>query len=221
MIDDVLHNDDARMDEYLARAVQRGSHLRRRRYLTRATVAVIAVCSVVIPLGVLGTNTPTTEQSANSSAFQLVSWSRVAYPGLNFSNARYPARMGCGPGFPSIFPVHVQQVAYILPARTKVTVALVLVKCESGTPTPSSLYAFEPGRNPSTPRLLQVLLAPPNPKANVLLYAEHLRVSGNTVELPVREVTGSAPICCPNVSTTLHWRIEGDHFVSENKSIDH
>jgi hypothetical protein len=217
MIDNSLHSDDARMDEYLERAVRRGTQIRRRRRsLTQATAIIVAACAVIIPLGVLGNTTPTSQPGVDASAFRLVSWSRVAYPGLNFSDARYPQEMGCGSGYPSIFPAHVQQVTYIRPPGTKRTLALVLVKCESGTPTPSSLYAFAPGSSRTTPHLLQVLLAPPTPNPDVLWYAQHFEVVGNLVSLPARGVTGNAAICCPNISTTLRWRIEGDRFVSEN-----
>jgi hypothetical protein len=215
MIESSLHSDDAGMDENLRRAVQRGAQIRRRRYLAQATVAVVAVCAVIIPLGVLTSTTSPPQQAINPSAFQLVSWSHVVYPGLNVADAQYPAQMGCGPGFPGMFPVHVQQVTYIHPRGTQSTEALVLVKCKSATPTPSSLYAFAPG-TPTTPRLLQVVLAPPNPKSDVLWYAEHFRVDASTVSLVAREVTGSAAVCCPANSTTLRWKIEGDRFVSEN-----
>ena len=219
MIDNSLHNDDARMDEFLQRAVRRGTQLRRRRYLTQATVAVVAVCAVIIPLSVLTNTTPAPRQAINSSTFRLVAWSHVAYPGLNVSDARYPAQMGCGPGFPALFPVHVQQVTYIHPQGTPNTLALVLVKCESATPTPSSLYAFAPGRSATTPRLVQVVLAPPAPKADVLWYAEHFTVVGDVVSLPVRAVSGSGPICCPNRSTTLRWKFEHGRFVSQNHGV--
>jgi hypothetical protein len=214
MIDNSLHDEDAGMDEYLQRAIQRGTQIRRRRLLAQATAAIVAVCAVVIPLSVVTNNSPT-PQAVNSSAFQLVSWSHVAYPGLNVSDARYPAQMGCGPGFPASFPVHVQQVTYVHPRGTRRTEALVLVKCESATPTPSSLYAFAPGTS-TTPRLLQVVLAPPDPRTDVLWYADQFRVVGNMVSMAAREVKGSAAVCCPSGSTTLRWKIEGDRFVNEN-----
>jgi hypothetical protein len=141
----------------------------------------------------------------------------VAYPGLNVSDARYPAQMGCGSGFPASFPVHVQQVTYIHPVGTRRTEALVLVKCESATPTPSSLYAFAPGTS-TTPRLLQVLLAPPNPRTDVLWYADQFRVAGNMITMTAREVKGSAAVCCPHRSTTLRWKIDGDHFEDESRT---
>jgi hypothetical protein len=114
-----------------------------------------------------------------------------------------------------MFPVHVQQVTYIHPPGAQTTEALVLVRCESATPTPSSLYAFAPG-GATKPRLLQVLLAPPNPKSDVLWYADHFRVDGSTINLVARAAKGSSAVCCPNSHTTLRWRIEGDRFVNEN-----
>jgi hypothetical protein len=216
MIDNSLHHEDAGMDEYLQRAVRRGTQLRRRRYVAQATAAVVAVCAVIIPLGVLTNTTSPSQQIVDSSSFARVSWSHVAYPGLNFTDAQYPTQMGCGPGFPAIFPVQVEQVTYIHTEGTPNTLALVLVKCESATPTPSSLYAFAPGGNATKPRLVQVPLAPPSPRSDVLWYAEHFKVAGNVVSLPARAVTGTVTGCCPNYSTTLRWKIERGRFVSEH-----
>jgi hypothetical protein len=217
MTNDTMPDEaDARMEEYLERAMARGTQIRRRRHLLQVSVALVAVCLLVVPLAVLGRSTPRPSQAISSAPYRLVSWSHVKYPGLNVADAQYPIQMGCGPGFPGLFPLSVQQVTYVRPPGAGETLALVLVKCQSGTPTPSSFYAFAPGRSAAHPRLLQVLLAPPNPRVDVLWYASHFQVHGTTVTLKARGVTPSGTICCPNVSSTMQWAIEGHRLVREN-----
>jgi hypothetical protein len=220
MTSDTLHdNAEPRMNEYLERAMTRGVEIRRRRRLLQATLAVIAVCLVIVPSGILTKSAPRTGVTVGAGAYQEVSWQHVTYPGLNVANATYPVEMGCGPGFPGMFPVGVQQVTYIRPPGGSETLAVVLVHCASATPTPSALYAFAPGRSATHPRLLQVLLAPPNPKVDVLWYASHIHWNGHTVSLAARGVTTSGSNCCPQVSTTMRWNVAGHDFVKQSEPV--
>jgi hypothetical protein len=213
MTSDTLHdNADPRMNEYLERAMARGAEIRRRRRLLQATLAVVAICLVIVPLGLLDRGAPRTGEAVGSAAYQDVSWQRVTYPGLNLANAAYPVEMGCGPNFPGMFPIDVQQVTYLRPPGESATLAVVLVHCASATPTPSGLYAFAPGRSAAHPRLLQVLLAPPNPKIDVLWYANHFHVNGSTVSLVARAVTSLGSV---QTSTTMRWTFEGHRFVKK------
>ena len=105
----------------------------------------------------------------------------VDYPGLNFSKVTFPGNIGCNPGSAYGFTVDVQQVSYIQAAQGT-QIALVLVKCDAGTPTPSSLYAFTVSRGRAA-QLLQAL-APPEPLAQVVWYAAGFSISEDAVALP-------------------------------------
>jgi len=209
---------EAHMAELLERTVRRGTQLRRHKMTLRVSLAALVICAVAVPLSQSlshqeGSRSSAAIEVTSGAAFQNVVWKHVDYPGLNFSKVTFPGNIGCNPGSAYGFTVDVQQVSYIQSAQDT-PIALVLVKCEAGTPTPSSLYAFtvEPGSN--EPHVLQTLLAPPEPQAPVFWYASGFSISKDAVVLPSRGVTGAAPICCPNVSEDMRWvLVNGRRFV--------
>ena len=205
------------MAELLERTIQRGTRLRRRTMALRVSLAALVICAVAVPLGLSFSQQQGPPSSASiavtsGTAFQDVVWKHVDYPGLNFSKLTFPGNIGCNPGSAYGFTVDVQQVSYVQSAQGT-QIALVLVKCDAGTPTPSSLYAFTVKPGSSKPQLLQTLLAPPEPLARVFWYATGFSISGDAVVLPSRGVTGAAAICCPNVSEDMRWVLRGEHFV--------
>ncbi len=205
------------MAELLERTVRRGTHLRRRTTALRVSLAALVICAVAVPLSLSlsrqqAPTLSTAIEVTSGTAFQDVVWRHVDYPGLNFSKVTFPGNIGCNPGSAYGFTVDVQQVSYIQSAQGT-PVALVLVKCDAGTPTPSSLYAFTVKPGSSEPQLLQTLLAPPAPLAQVFWYATGFSMSEDAVVLPSRGVTGAAAICCPNVSEDMRWVLQGGRFV--------
>ena len=193
----------------------RETQIRRRRTLLQLTMAVIAVGVIAIPLSACSGRRPLLVVRPSTRPVSI--WCRGATWGtrvLNITNAQYPVALGCGSGFPSGFPVAVQQVTYVRPPGATETLALVLVHCASGTPTPSSFYAFAPGKrrrpNRASSRCCWRL---PFPGPTFLWYAGHFRVSGATVTMAARGVGANSAICCPNVSTTMRWTFEGHRFV--------
>ncbi len=205
------------MAELLERTVRRGTRLRRRTMAVRVSLAALVICAVAVPLGLSLSHQQGPPSSAaiavtSGTAFQDVVWEHVDYPGLNFSKVTFPGNIGCNPGSAYGFTVDVQQVSYIQAAQGT-QIALVLVKCDAGTPTPSSLYAFTVKPGSSKPQLLQTLLAPPEPLAQVVWYAAGFSISEDAVVLPSRGVTGAAAICCPNVSEDMRWVLRGGRFV--------
>jgi len=217
---------DERMAELLTRTVQRGTRIRHRRMVIRASIAALAVCvlalAVVLPLNYLGgggASIQTAISKVSVGPFEDVVWKQVDYPGLNFSRVHFPGNIGCNPGNQYGFTVDVQQVSYIRSANGGTRIALVLVKCDSGTPTPSSLYAFTAEAGSTQPHLLQTLLAPPGPNRTVEWFASGFSVSKDAVILPARGVTGKAGLCCPNVTETMRWTLNGDHFSQHAESI--
>jgi hypothetical protein len=206
--------------ELCRRAIGMGSRLRRRRFVSRGFLAVALLVAIALPTGlILSADHPGGVTTANISLekasvgpFENVSWRRVTYPGLNFADTRYPGNIGCNPGSEYGFRVQVEQVTYVRPASSRGTIALVLVHCNAGTPTPSSLYAFKATARTAQPQLVQTLLAAPRPGASVLWYATHFGVSKDSVSMPVTGVTGKAGICCPNVSLTMRWSYARSHF---------
>jgi hypothetical protein len=201
----------AELERLLARSKARGRQIRTRRRSLALACAVVLLGAVVTPLALLGRPSPSNEQGRPAAAFSLVAWHAVAYPGLDLSTAAYPAQTGCTAGSPDGFHIEVQQVSYM--TLDNAPMAIVLVRCDAGTPAPSSLYAFAPVPGSTTPRLAQVLLAPPDPRTDTLWFAHGFSISGTRVELPAKGVTGSAAVCCPNVSTTMVWQWDGPHFV--------
>ena len=205
------------MAELLERSVRRGTQLRRRTTVLRVSLAALVICAVAVPLSLSLSHQQSPPSSAaievtSGTAFQDVVWKHVDYPGLNFSKVTFPGHIGCNPGSAYGFTVDVQQVSYIQSAQST-QIALVLVKCDAGTPTPSSLYAFTVKPGSSKPQLLQTLLAPPAPLARVFWYATGFSISEDAVVLPSRGVTGAAAICCPNVSEDMRWVLRGGRFV--------
>lgn len=205
------------MAELLERTVKRGIRLRRRTMTVRVSLAALVICAVAVPLGLSlsqqqGPPSSAAIEVTSGTAFQDVVWKHVDYPGLNFSKVTFPGNIGCNPGSAYGFTVDVQQVSYIQSAQGT-QIALVLVKCDAGTPTPSSLYAFTVKPGSSKPQLLQTLLAPPEPLAQVFWYATGFSISEDAVVLPSRGVTGAAAICCPNVSEDMRWVLRGGRFV--------
>jgi hypothetical protein len=204
------------MAELLERTARRGIVLRRRAVVTRAALAALVICAVALPLGfsLSHQQAPVSDNAVavtSDAAFRDVVWKDVHYPGLNFSKVTYPGNIGCNPGSAYGFTVEVQQVSY-LSSTQGTEIALALVRCGAGTPTPSSLYAFTANPGSSQPRFLQTLLAPPEPQAQVVWFATGFSISDNDVVLPVRGVTAPAGICCPNVSEEMGWVLQGEHF---------
>ena len=149
------------MAELLERTIQRGTRLRRRTMALRVSLAALVISAVAVPLGLSFSQQQGPPSSAaiavtSGTAFQDVVWKHVDYPGLNFSKVTFPGNIGCNPGSAYGFTVDVQQVSYIRSAQGT-QIALVLVKCDAGTPTPSSLYAFTVKPGSSKPQLLQTL----------------------------------------------------------------
>jgi hypothetical protein len=205
------------MAELLERTVRRGTQLRRRTMALRVSMAALVICAVVVPLSLSlshqhGPPSRAAIEVTSGTAFQDVVWKHVDYPGLNFSKVTFPGNIGCNPGSAYGFTVDVQQVSYIQSAEDT-PIAIALVKCDAGTPTPSSLYAFTVKPGSSEPQLLQTLLAPPEPLAQVFWYAAGFSIAGDAVVLPSRGVTGAAAICCPNVSEDMRWVLRGRRFV--------
>jgi len=191
----------------------------------RVSLAALVICAVAVPLGLSlphqqGPPSSTAIEVTSGTAFQDVVWKHVDYPGLNFSKVTFPGNIGCDPGSAYGFTVDVQQVSYIQSAQGT-PIALVLVKCDAGTPTPSSLYAFTVKPGSSEPQLLQTLLAPAEPLAQVLWYATGLSISEDAVVLPSRGVTGAAAICCPNLSEDMRWVLRGGRFVQVSEPEHH
>ena len=146
------------MTELLERTLRRGTQLRRRTMALRISVAVLVICAVAVPLSLsLSTQQAPPSRAAievtSGTAFQDVVWKHLDHPGLNFSKVTFPGNIGCNPGSAYGFTVDVQQVSYIQSAQGT-PIALVLVKCEAGTPTPSSLYAFTVKTGSWEPQLL-------------------------------------------------------------------
>ena len=205
------------MAELLGRTLRRGTQLHRRTMALRVSVAALVISAVAVPLSLSlscqqGPPSSAAIEVTSGTVFQDVVWKQVDYPGLNFSKVTFPGNIGCNPGSAYGFTVDVQQVSYIQSVQGT-PIALVLVKCEAGTPTPSSLYAFTVKPGSSEPQLLQTLLAPPEPLAQVFWYAAGFSMSRHAVVLPSRGVTGAAAICCPNVSEDMRWVLQGEHFV--------
>ena len=212
------------MAELLERTVRRGTVLRRRAVAMRAALAALVIGAVAVPLGLSLSHqqAPLSDNAVavtSGTAFQDVVWKDVHYPGLNFSKVTFPGNIGCNPGSAYGFTVEVQQVSYVRSARGT-PIALVLVRCGAGTPTPSSLYTFTANPGSRQPRLLQTLLEPPGPQANVVWFAAGFSIFDNDVVLPARGVTGPAAICCPNVSEEMRWALQGEHFVQVSEPED-
>jgi Protein of unknown function (DUF4232) len=217
---------DEEMADLLSRTVRRGTRLRRRRQALRASLAVVAIGVVALPLSrsldrrpppPAGTGTAITTVAAGP--FQNVAWQHVEYPGVNFSKVSYPGNLGCNPGSAYGFTPEVQQVTYIRPAAGGISIALVLVRCNNGSDGPSSLYAFTVHAGSTQPHLLQTLLAAPEPESNLIWYATSFSIAHDAVELPLRGVTGAAALCCPNVTETMRWTLVGDHFVGHREPV--
>lgn len=205
------------MDRLFERTVRRGTALRRRNRLTVLSALIVLMVAVAVPVlatGVNSSKSPTLAQVA-AGPYGDVAWRSVQYPGLNFATSAYPKTLGCSTtstatptGF--VFPVDVQQVSYLQPQNGP-RLAIVLVHCLSGSPTPSSLYAFD-GMTNGHPQLFAVLLAPPTSGSASLWYATGFSTSGDKIVMPAKGVTGSAPVCCPNVTALMHWTWNGSIF---------
>jgi hypothetical protein len=210
-----------RMAELLERTVQRGTLLRRRNLAIRASLVALIICAAAVPLSLSLSHqqapaSTTAIEKTSGAAFQDVAWKHVHYPGLNFSKVQFPGNIGCNPGSEYGFTVEVQRLSFIRSAQG-IPIALVLVRCDAGTPAPSSFYAFTVKPGSSNPRLLQTLLAPFEPTAPVEWFATTFSISKDAVILPARGVTGSAALCCPNVTEDMRWVLRGEHFVRVNE----
>jgi hypothetical protein len=208
------------MARVLGLTVLRGTQIRRRHLAVRASLVALVICVVAIPLSLSinrqpGQNSGTTLALRITSAgpFQDVVWKQVEYPGINFAKVSYPGNFGCNSASRFGFRPEVQQVTYVRPAHGTTRIALVLARCDNGSNAPSSLYAFTVKAVSTRPHLEQTLLAAPASGSATIWYATGFSISQGSVVLPLRGVTGSAALCCPNVMQTLHWKLVGEHFV--------
>src|ERR1700728_951192 len=210
-----------RLVELCDRAKQEGTRMRRHRQAGGGAALLVLIAAAVVGLVAFGqsgsTSTKSSLRSVTAGPYSDVAWRQVEYFGLNFANVAYPRSLECGSNSTPtstgyVFPVDVQQVAYVRPAGTSSRIALVLVRCMSGTPTPSALYAFDSPRGTTGPHLFQVLLAPPSAGTKTLWYASGFSSSNNEVTLTLKGVRGNAAICCPNVSATAIWTWNGTRF---------
>jgi hypothetical protein len=224
LIDDLSDQEMARL---LGRTVQRGSQIRRRRVTTWFTLAALAICLVAVPITLSMTrsqppDTGTTSailQTTSAGPFQDVVWKQYFNPRLNVAQVHFPGNIGCNPGSPYGFRVEVLQVSYLRIKTKSSPLALALVRCDNGTPAPSSLYAFSVKAGSAEPQLLQTLLAPPVRQAKTIWYATSFSISKDAVVLPARGVTGTAALCCPNVTETMRWTLSGAHFIRQSERI--
>jgi len=214
---------EGEMAELLGRTVRRGTLIRRRRLATRVSLFALVACIIAVPLSISlvhqpgqGTSSSVTIKTVSAGPFQDVDWKHVEYPGVNFAKVTYPGNFGCNPGSEYGFTPEVQQVSYIRSSAGGTRIALVLVRCDNGSNAPSSLYAFTVRAGSAEPHLLQTLLPAPT---SVIWYATGFSISKDAVLLPLRGVTGSAPLCCPNVTQTLRWMLVGDRFVRHHEPI--
>jgi len=210
-----------RLHDFYEQTVRRGTTLRRRRLALMTGVLALVVVVVVLPLAALttsgGSSQNTTLVVVGSGPYADVAWHSVKYPGVNFATAQYPHSLGCGINSAAtptgyVFPVQVLQVSYVQPHGAP-RLAIVLVRCQAGSPTPSALYAFDSVGANGTPHVFQVLLRPPSTAPYTFWNATSFSVAGSTI---VMQATGSdarAPICCPDIAAIMRWRWNGHRFV--------
>jgi hypothetical protein len=222
LFDDISDED---MTELFGRTVRRGTQIRRQRLVVRVSLIVLAVCIVAVPVSLLlsrqsdqNARGTTALRTTSAGPFQDVVWKHVEYPGVNFAKVSFPRSDDCQTGLRYGFTADVQQVTYIRP-RGGTPIALVLVKCNAGSDSPSSLYAFTVKDGSSHPHLLQTLLAAPTSGTATVWYATSFSVSKNAVVLSLLGVSNSdrEGLCCPNVSVAMRWTLAGRHFVSHHE----
>jgi hypothetical protein len=224
LFDDVSDQDMARVK---GRIIERGTQIRRRNLVIRTSLVALAVCAIAVPLSLASTQhqapgtTSSAIQTTSAGPFQDVVWKQYFNPKLNVTKVYFPGNIGCNPGSEYGFRVEVQQVSYIRTNGASSPIALALVRCDNGTPAPSSLYAFTFPRGATQPHVLQALLAPPTSGAATIWYASHFTVSKDAVVLPLRGVSGTdrAGLCCPNVAETMRWTLRGSHFVQQREHV--
>lgn len=222
LFDDISEQDMARL---LGRTVERGVQIRRRHLAARVTLVALAVCAVAVPLtlSVTGPQEPhggatSAIETTSAGPFQDVVWKQYFNPKLNVTKVHFPGNIGCNPGSKYGFRVKVLQVSYVRTSGGG-PIALALVRCDNGSTAPSSLYAFTVKAGASGPHLLQTLLAPPVSGTNTIWYATSFSVSKVAVVMPARGVTGTTGLCCPNVTETMRWALDGTHFIRQSERI--
>jgi hypothetical protein len=141
-----------------------------------------------------------------SGQFSKVAWATV----------EYPRSLGCGTGSTPtatgvIFWVDVEQVRYLKSAKGP-RLAIVLVRCVSGSSTPSALYVFDGVDAKGRPHLRDVLLEPPGAGSGTTWYATQFTIVRNLITMMAKGVTGSAPLCCPNETALMRWTWNGSDF---------
>jgi len=206
------------LHEFHERTVRRGTQLRRRRQVIVSGTLALVLIAAAIPIAVLSrsaTSPSPTLAVVGAGQYADVAWHNVEYPGLNFATTQYPHVLGCGTNSAStrtgyVFPVEVQQVSYVQPLGGP-RLAIVLVRCRAGSPTPSSLYAFDDVKANGKPHLFQVLLPPM--ALQTFWYATGFSLSGNQIAMVARGADANAPICCPDVSGVMHWHWNGARFL--------
>jgi hypothetical protein len=139
-----------------------------------------------------------------AAQYSKVTWSRVAYPRLGCGTGSTPTATGVR------FGVDVLQTSYLEDAKGH-RLALVLVRCVGGSPTPSALYAFD-GMAKGRPHLRSAMLAPPTAGSGTVWYATRFTTTRNGVTMTAYGVTGSAGLCCPNEAATMSWTWNGSSF---------
>jgi hypothetical protein len=138
--------------------------------------------------------------------FSKVAWATV----------EYPRSLGCGTGStPSatgvIFGVDVEQVRYLKAAKGP-RLAIVLVRCVSGSSTASALYVFDGVNAKGRPHLRDVLLEPPGAGSGTTWYATQFTMVRNVITMIAKGVTRSAPLCCPDETALMRWTWNGSDF---------
>jgi hypothetical protein len=239
--DDISDRD---MSDLLARTVRRGTQIRRQRLAVRTCLVVLVVVIVAVPLSLSISGQPdhstnavgpsgsargaaSSPGSASSSArslvttsagpFRMVVWMEYFNPSLNVKSVQFPGG-ACNPDSRSPFRIEVQQVSYIRIREASSPIAVALVRCNSGSTGPSSLYTFTFDQGSDQPLLLQTLLAPPHMQ-ELIWQATHFVVSNDAIVLPAEGATGSAGECCPNVVEYMRWVLRGDHFIQVKEPI--
>jgi len=111
--------------------------MRRHRQAGGGAALLVLIAAAVVGLVTFGQSGSTSPKSSLRSVtagpYGDVAWRQVEYFGLNFANVAYPRSLECGSNSTPtstgyVFPVDVQQVAYVRPAGTSSRIALVLVR---------------------------------------------------------------------------------------------
>jgi len=165
-----------------------------------------------VPVGVVLSQSPAPGSSIPRGGQVTVTVSAEGAPldGVDWAAVSYPVNCGGTPsgtvaGYPE--PVQGRQVA------------VVYVQCPHGAGSPpSAVLVYDYAASTTSPHLLQTLLSyqddwSPAPNG--------LAATGAELSIHVYGYTGSAPRCCPNVSTTLYWSWSGASYTEASSEPTH